>query len=62
MQRHCEMCGAKEGQPHHDPIAHGKPVRLHRSRVVVMRGRLQSIICTLCRNGGYAWLRELRGK
>ena len=57
MAAHCEMCGAVEGRPHHDPAAHGREVTLHIITVPMRRTLAQEgerTVCMLCHEGIYA--------
>ena len=60
MACHCDMCGAVEGRPHHDPAARGRTVTLHHSYVALeghpaqLRMRQGRIVCQFCRDGIYA--------
>ncbi len=58
--RQCEMCGAHEGKPHHDPSRgfKGKTVTLHRTK----HADWAKLICMVCRAGMYAIRRELKRK
>ena len=53
---HCQMCGANEGEPHHDAAAKGKIVTLHRTTV----DGEKKTVCMLCRNGLYAMRRDAK--
>lgn len=46
---YCEMCGAALGQPHHDPMAHGRTVTLHRTTCHPDGGMKR--VCMLCLAG-----------
>jgi hypothetical protein len=57
---YCEMCGARAGEPHHDPIARGSVVTLHKTAVDIAGkpgdepAQHVRIVCMLCRDGIYA--------
>jgi hypothetical protein len=57
---YCEMCGARAGETHHDPIAKGRVTTLHETAVDITGKpgdaptKNARVVCMLCRDGIYA--------